>query len=231
MLSCGAGCRRRLKIAWLTEPGLAGIVAAVKEGRVTFQRILSYTLNSITKKTVQVLFLAIGLTMTGQAILTPLLMVLTMITGDFLGMSLATDNVRPSPMPNVWRIGNLTVAGVIMGLGELVFCTSVLAFGTYRMGLGIGALRTLAFIVIVFGNQATMYTNREHRHLWSSRPSFWVIVLSIADLLIASTLAIGGIAMTPLPAWIVTGTLAAAAIFAVILDLVKVPVFRALGIA
>jgi hypothetical protein len=36
----------------LTEPGLAGIVAAVKEGRTTFQRILSYTLNSITKKTV-----------------------------------------------------------------------------------------------------------------------------------------------------------------------------------
>ena len=36
----------------LTEPGLAGIVAAVKEGRVTFQRILTYTLNSITKKIV-----------------------------------------------------------------------------------------------------------------------------------------------------------------------------------
>ena len=35
----------------LTQPGLTGIVAAVKEGRITFQRILSYTLNSITKKT------------------------------------------------------------------------------------------------------------------------------------------------------------------------------------
>jgi H+-transporting ATPase len=214
----------------LTEPGLAGIVAAVKEGRVTFQRILSYTLNSITKKTVQVLFLAIGLIMTGHAILTPLLMVLIMITGDFLGMSLTTDNVRPSPMPNAWRIGNLTVAGVIMGLGELVFCTSVLAFGTYQMGFDIGALRTLAFVVIVFGNQATMYTNRERRHLWSSRPSFWVIVSSIADLLIASMLAIGGIAMTPLPAWTVAGTLATAAVFAVMLDLVKVPTFRRLNI-
>ena len=127
--------------------------------------------------------------MTGHAILTSLLW----SSGDFLGMSLTTDNVRPSPMPNAWRIGNLTVAGVIMGLGELVFCTSVLAFGTYRMGLDIGALRTLAFVVIVFGNQATMYTNRERRHLWSSRPSFWVIVSSIADLLIAMTLAIGGI--------------------------------------
>ena len=50
----------------LTEPGIVGIVAAVKEGRVTFQRILSYTLNSITKKTVQVLFLIIGLIMTGE---------------------------------------------------------------------------------------------------------------------------------------------------------------------
>ena len=214
----------------LTEPGLAGIVAAVKEGRVTFQRILSYTLNSITKKIVQVLFLAIGLIMTGHAILTPLLMVLIMITGDFLGMSLTTDNVRPSPMPNAWRIGNLTIAGVFMGIGELVFCTAVLAFGAYRMGFDIGALRTLAFVVIVFGNQATTYTNRERRHLWSSRPSFWLVVSSIADLLIASTLAIGGIAMTPLPVLIVAGTLAAAAIFAVILDLVKVPAFRRLGI-
>jgi H+-transporting ATPase len=214
----------------LTEPGLAGIVAAVKEGRVTFQRILSYTLNSITKKIVQVLFLAIGLIMTGHAILTPLLMVLIMIAGDFLGMSLTTDNVRPSPMPNAWRIGNLTVAGIIMGLGELVFCTGVLAFGAYRMGFDIGALRTLAFIVIVFGNQATMYTNRERRHLWSSRPSVWVIVSSIADLLIASTLAIAGIAMTALSAWTVIGTLAAAAVFAILLDLVKVPAFRRLSI-
>ena len=186
----------------LTEPGLAGIVAAVKEGRVTFQRILTYTLNSITKKIVQVLFLAVGLIMTGHAILTPLLMVLIMITGDFLGMSLTTDNVRPSPMPNAWRIGNLTVAGVIMGIGELVFCIAVLAFGAYRMGFDIGALRTLAFVVIVFGNQATTYTNRERRQLWSSRPSFWLVVSSVADLLIASTLAIGGIAMTPLPAWV-----------------------------
>ena len=215
----------------LTEPGLAGIVAAVKEGRVIFQRILSYTLNSITKKTVQVLFLAVGLIMTGHAILTPLLMVLIMITGDFLGMSLTTDNVRPSPMPNVWRIGNLTVGGVIVGLGELVFCTSVLAFGAHRMGFNIDALRTLAFILIVFGNQATMYVNRERRYLWSSRPSFWLFVSSVADLLITSTLAIGGIAMTPLPAWIVAGTLAAAAVFAVILDLVKAPAFRRLRIA
>jgi H+-transporting ATPase len=54
----------------LTEPRLAGIVASVREGRVTFQRILTYTLRPIVHKTRQVLFLAIGLAMTGHAILT-----------------------------------------------------------------------------------------------------------------------------------------------------------------
>jgi H+-transporting ATPase len=215
----------------LTRPGLIGIVAAVKEGRTTFQRILSYTLNSITKKTVQALFLVIGLIMTGHAILTPLLMVLIMITGDFLGMSLTTDNVRPSTAPNAWRIGNLTVAGVIMGLGELAFCVSILALGAYRMNLGMGALQTLAFIIIVFGNQATTYTNRTRGHLWSLRPSIWLILSSIADVMIASTLAISGTAMAPLPALLVIGTLATAAIFAVILDFMKVPVFRYLMIS
>ena len=214
----------------LTEPGLVGIVAAVKEGRATFQRILTYTLNSITKKIVQVLFLAVGLIMTGHAILTPLLMVLIMITGDFLGMSMSTDNVRPSPQPNRWQIGNLTVAGIVMGIGELIFCTSVLVSGAYWMGFRIAALRTLAFVVIVFGNQATTYTNRERRRLWSSRPSIWVVVSSVGDVLIASTLAIGGIAMTALPAAVVAGTLVAAIVFAVLLDFIKVPVFHRLRI-
>ena len=198
----------------LTEPGLAGIVAAVKEGRVTFQRILTYTLNSIIKKIVTVLFLIVGLIMTGHAILTPLLMVIVMITGDFLSMSLTTDNVRPSPMPNAWRIGSLTMAGVIMGICLLAFCTGVLAVGKFEMGLGIEALRTLAFAALVFGSQATIYAIRERRHLWGSRPSLWLAASSVADILIASVLAVGGIAMTPLPVWVVAGTLAAAVAFA-----------------
>jgi H+-transporting ATPase len=215
----------------LTKPGLGGIVASVKEGRVTFQRILTYTLNSVNKKIVQVLFLAVGLVMTGHAILTPMLMVIIMLTGDLLGMSLTTDNVRPSPMPNAWRIGALTVAGVFMGVCELIFCTAVLAVAKFRLGFGIDMLRTLAFVVIVFGNQATTYTNRERRRLGSSRPSGWLVASSAADLLIAATLAAWGIAMAPLPILVVGGTLVAAAVFAFIVDFAKVPLFNRLKIA
>ena len=215
----------------LTEPGLAGIVAAVKEGRVTFQRIQTYTLNSIVKKIVTALFLIIGLIMTGQAILTPLLMVIMMIAGDFLAMSLTTDNVQPSATPNTWRIGRLTVAGVFMGVCLLAFCTAVLAFGQFAMGLGIAALRTLAFAVLVFGSQAMIYAIRERRHLWSCRPSRWLLASSVADIVIAAILAVGGIAMAPLPPSVVAGALASAIVFAFVLDVVKLPLFARLGIA
>jgi H+-transporting ATPase len=160
-----------------------------------------------------------------------MLMVIIMLTGDLLGMSTSTDNVRASPSPNAWRIGKLTIAGVFMGVSELVFCTAALTIAKYRLGFEIDTLRTLAFIVIVFGNQATTYTNRERRRIWSSRPSLWLIGSSVIDVLIASTLATCGIAMTRLPLFVVGGILMAAAVFAFILDFAKVPVFKRLRIA
>jgi len=154
-----------------------------------------------------------------------------MLTGDLLGMSLTTDNVRPSPRPNAWRIGELTIAGVFTGISGLIFCSAVLAIANYRLGLGIDMLRTLAFVAIVLGNQATTYTNRERQRLGSARPSGWLIGSSVVDVTIASTLATCGIAITRLPIVVVGGILVAAAVFAFILDVAKVPVFKRLRIA
>jgi H+-transporting ATPase len=215
----------------LTKPGLGGIVAAIKEGRVTFQRVLTYTLSSVNKKIVQILFLAVGLIITGHAILTPMLMVIIMLTGDLLGMSLTTDNVRPSSIPNAWRIDKLTIAGVFVGIAELLFCTAALIIAKFYLGFGIEMLQTLAFVLIVFGNQATVYTNRERQRMGSCRPSLWFIGSSVLNLLIVSTLATFGIAMAPLPLFVVGGVLVAAVIFAFILDFAKVPVFKRLKIA
>ena len=214
----------------LTEAGLGGIVAAVKEGRITFQRILTYTLNSVMKKIVQVLLLAAGLVMTGHAVLTPMLMVIVMITGDFLSMSLTTDRVQPSKMPNSWQIGRITIAGVILGVCFLAFSTAILAIGMFEMHLGTEALRTLCAVGIVFGSQATTYVIRARQSLWGLRPSLILVLSSVADILIISTMAIRGIAMAPLAIWVVACEFAAAIAFGLVLDVVKIPVFARLRI-
>lgn len=215
----------------LTEPGLGGIVAAVKEGRITFQRILSYTLNSVSKKIVQVLLLAVGLPVTGHAVLTPMLMVIVMITGDFLSMSLTTDRVRPSEMPNSWNIGRITSAAVILGAFFLAFCTAILVVGKFELRLDIEALRTISVVAIVYGSQATIYAIRARRHLWGLRPTMWLVLSSVADVLIISTLAVRGIAMAPLSVSVVACEFAAAIVFWLILDAVKIPVFARLEIS
>ena len=99
------------------------------------------------------MFLSTGVVITGHAILTPTLMVLMMVTGDFLAMSSSTDNVRPSPKPNRWRIHNLTIAGIIMGVVDLMFCVACLATGRFLLGLDTETLRTLTVITLVFSGQ------------------------------------------------------------------------------
>ena len=214
----------------LTEPGLAGVLAAVHQGRVTFQRILTYTLRSVTRKIDQLLFLTFGLVLTGHAVLTPQLMVILMVTGDFLAMSSSTDRVNPSTTPNTWRIDHVTLAGGLFGLCNLLFCGSMLAFGKLVIGLDTEAVRTLAAITLVFSGQAVLYTMRERRRMWKSRPSGWLMASSVIDVSIIGTLAGTGTLMAALPVGIVVGTLAAAACFALALDTVKIAVLRRLNI-
>ena len=215
----------------LTEPGLGGIVAAVSEGRIAFQRILTYTLRSLTRKIDQMLFLTVGLVMTGHAILTPLLMVILMTTGDFLAMSSTTDHVRPSAKPNAWRINNLSIAGIVLGTCNLLFCSTILAIGKFRLSLDTSTLQTLAAITLVFSGQAVFYVVRERRRLWSSRPSVWVVLSSVADVLIIASLATGGLLMAALPLVVVGSVFGAAVVFAFVLDAVKATVFARFNMA
>ena len=208
----------------MTEPGLAGIVFAVREGRIAFQRLLTYTFNMLIKKVEIVLFLAVGLVLTGQAVLTPVLMVLMLLTNDFLAMSLTTDRASPAPMPSRWRMRNITAAAVILGLCKLAFTTTMLVFGTFRLGLHAGELHTLAFVTLIFGNQAVMYVVRERRHMWSSRPSGWVLASSVLDIGTVSVLALSGTLMEPLEWRLMVNIFVAAIGFALLLDQIKKPI-------
>jgi H+-transporting ATPase len=188
-------------------------------------------LRSIIHKVVQVLFLAVGLILTGQAILTPLLMVMMMVLGDFLAMTSSTDNVRPSSTPSRWKIRHLTIAGIVLGLVDLAFCTGSLAIGKYWLDLDLGALRTLTVATLVLSGQAIFYVSRERHHLWSSMPGRWLIVSSLVDLTIVGVFVTRGILMTALPFPLFAGLFAAAVAFAFVLDGVKVALFRRLDIA
>jgi H+-transporting ATPase len=216
----------------LIDPGLSGIVASVKEGRKSFQCILNYALRSVTSKITQVLFLIVGLLISGHAVLTPVLIIIIMLAGDCLGMSSTTDNVLPSPQPNRWNIRGLTLAGIFMGLCELAFCVAVMAFGMLQLRLGIPSLQTLAFVAVVCGNQAATYTIRSRGSLWATpRPGRWLVLASVVDITLAMTLASRGWLMAGLAWPVLLGVLGAAVALTLVVNPAKTLVFRRLHIA
>jgi H+-transporting ATPase len=106
-----------------------------------------------------------------------------------------------------------------------------LAVGKFQLHLDIAALQTLCVVGIVFGSQATTYVIRGRQYLWGLRPSAWLVVSSVADVLVISTLAALGIAMAPLPVAIIAGEFAAAVAFGALLDVAKIPIFARLHIS
>ena len=180
----------------------------------------------LVKKTEIVLLLGIGLGITGRPVMTPVLMVLMMVTNDFLSMSLTTDRASLAPRPSVWRMQRITAAAVLLGVCKLGFSTAMLGVGLWGR-LGAEELQALMFVTLVLGNQALLYVLRERGRMWGSRPSGWVFVASAVDVAIVSTLALSGTLMAPLP-WRLMLVVAAAAIgFALILDQVKRPILSA----
>ena len=214
----------------LTTPGLSGIVIAIREGRAVFQRVLTYTLGILVNKCVTLLVLGAGLLLTGHAVLTPMLQAISMVAGDFVSMARTTDRATPSSHPNAWRLRNLTLAAIPLAACKFLFCLAVPATGAFRVGLNAGQMQTLTLIMLVFAGQALIFVLRERRRLWSSRPSCLLMLFSSGDITIISVFAIFGFFMQPLPLGVVLTLLAATILFALLLDQMKVALFRVLPI-
>lgn len=209
----------------LTEPGLAGIVACINEGRSAFQRILTFTLTTLVNKCVTLLVFGFGLIVTGHAVLTPFLQALAMLTHDFVTMARTADRARPSPYPNAWRVRNLMLAALPLGSFRLVYLLAILSFCWFGLRLSPEQMQTLTFIMLGFAGQGNLYVLREHGRLWRSRPAPIMVAASLCDLAVMACFAAFGIFMTPLPLWIIGTLLAATLGFTLAMDSIKLAVF------
>ena len=208
----------------LTEVGLTDTLAAVETSRRIYQRMLTYTLNKIIKTVEIGLFLSLGVILTRAFIITPLLIVLLLFTNDFVTMSIATDHVTPSAMPDRWQIRSLMLAGMSLGGLILVLSFSLFFYGREFVHLSLPQLQTLVFITLVFTGQGMVYLVRERRHFWNSAPSGWMILSSIVDVAVVSTMSARGVWMAALPGVGIALVILASALYLIALDFAKVPI-------
>jgi H+-transporting ATPase len=188
--------------------------------------MLTYTLNKISKTFQIALLLSLGLLLTGVFVTTPRLILLLLFANDFVTMSLADDRVTFSRKPDRWQIWPLTVSAMVIAVAWLVLSYALFLVGRDIFHLDLPRLQTLVFAVLVFTGQATVYLVRERRHFWNSIPGFWLMLTSIAAVLVISLLAAFGILMAPISPMLILGVFALVVLCSVLLDFLKTRVFR-----
>jgi len=98
----------------LTEPGLSVIVSAVLTSRAIFQRMKNYTIYavSITIR-IELGFLLIALIW--QFDFSPFMVLIIAILNDGTIMTISKDRVKPSPLPDSWKLNEIFATGIVLG--------------------------------------------------------------------------------------------------------------------
>ena len=211
----------------LTDSGLKGVVEAVKTGRRVYQRLLTYTLNKIVKTIQVAVFLSLGLIVFRHFVVTPLLVLLLLFANDFVTMSIANDNVRISPEPDIWNVRMLIKTSLIIAAAWLAYIFAVFGVGKDILGLPIPELRTLSFLGLVYSGLSNVLLVRERSYMWSSRPGGYLMLAIAGDVVMVSLLAHFGVFGMAKVAWPDIGLLLAFTVaYVTLLDLIKVPLLR-----
>ena len=86
------------------------------------------------------------------------------------------------------------------------------------------------FVYLMYSAQATIYLTRVRDRLWSFPPSRYVAAATTGNVIVASALAYWGVLMAPVPGLFLLAMLAAVIVAAIVLDQIKLWIFRSSGI-
>lgn len=210
----------------LTSPGLSNILAAVQTSRKIYQRMLTYTLNKIIKTFQIALFLSLGFILSGEFVVTPLLVVLLLFANDFITMSIATDHVSFSQKPDRWQIRTLMLVAFLLAIPALLISFAFFYAANNLLHLPLAQMQTLMFVMLVFTGQVNVYLVRERRRFWHSLPSRWMLLGTVVDVIAVTILASQGILMAAIPLSLILAALAVILLYFPAVDFFKLAVFR-----
>lgn len=214
----------------LTKPGLGEIIDAVKISRQTYQRMLTWVINKITKVVEIAVLLTIGFFWLHDMVISLLGMSLLVFANDFATMSIAADHVKSTDSPNKWNIKNITAASAILGLFFALEDLLIIFIGLKFFRLGLDELRTLVLLSLVFNSQFRMLIARERRHFWSSMPGRNLLLVNIATIISFGLIGIFGVFIPGLPISQVLILLGITISFMLVLDFIKFYVFKKLNV-
>ncbi len=210
----------------LTQPGVSVIVDAVKRSRETYQRMLTWVINKVTKVVQLVGLLMVGFFMIDKMVLSLLGMSLLVFALDFVTMSLATDNVKHTIAPNNWNVRDITFASLAVGGLFVIGGIATLLWGKDYLHLSFPQLQTFMLLMLVFTSQFRVISVRERRFFWDSLPGGALTIATLGGVVAFIFLGIYGIIIPAITPSEVFAVLVFSVIFTFVTDVPKYYAFK-----
>jgi len=98
----------------LTEPGLSVIISAVLTSRAIFQRMKNYTIYAVSI-TIRIVLGFLLIALIWRFDFSPFMVLIIAILNDGTIMTISKDRVKPSPLPDSWKLKEIFATGVVLG--------------------------------------------------------------------------------------------------------------------
>ncbi|XP_062079731.1 ATPase 8, plasma membrane-type isoform X2 [Humulus lupulus] len=183
----------------LTEPGLSVIISAVLTSRAIFQRMKNYTIYAVSI-TIRIVLGFLLVALIWEFDFSPFMVLIIAILNDGTIMTISKDRVKPSPLPDSWKLKEIFATGVVLGTYMAVMTVVFfwLAHETefFSENFDVKPLKSLAelnsalYLQVSIISQALIFVTRSRSWSFVERPGFLLLGAFIAAQLVATLIAV-----------------------------------------
>ena len=183
----------------LLTPGLSVIIEAVTEARETFQRMTTYAIYRIAETIRVLLFMTLSILVFNFYPLTAAMIVLLALLNDGAILSIAYDRTNASPRPEAWHMRVVMGVAGVLGIAGVIASFLLFYLGERVFHIDRAMIQTLMYLKLSVAGHMTVFVARTRGPFWSIRPATILLVAVIGTQTLATTVAVTGIFMAPIP--------------------------------
>jgi len=180
----------------LTAPGLSVINDAIKQARITFERMKSYSIYRIAETIRIILLMTLAIVVFNFYPITALMIIVLALLNDIPILAIASDNTRVDPNPVRWNMTEILTVSSVLGVAGVI-SSFLLFYILMQMKLPVDVIQSLFFVKLVIAGHGTIYNTRTDGWFWKKPHPSWLLFNSAFFTAILGTLiAVYGIMIT-----------------------------------
>ncbi|KAG0479602.1 hypothetical protein HPP92_010460 [Vanilla planifolia] len=184
----------------LTEPGLSVIISAVLTSRAIFQRMKNYTIYAVSI-TIRIVLGFLLIALIWKFDFSPFMVLIIAILNDGTIMTISKDRVKPSPLPDSWKLKEIFATGIVLGsylaLMTVIFFWAMKETDFFSDKFGVRSLRyssdemmAALYLQVSIVSQALIFVTRSRSWCFLERPGLLLIGAFIIAQLVATFIAV-----------------------------------------